>query len=44
VADAAASSTAAPLADGLPVQQRLAWVHLSLRGVPDGLDVAVRLG
>jgi hypothetical protein len=44
VASAATSSNAAPLADGLPVQQRLAWVYLSLRGVPDGLDVAVRLG
>lgn len=33
-----------PLASGLPVELLLAWVYLSLRDVPDGYDVAVRLG
>jgi hypothetical protein len=44
VVEDARSDRCDPLADGLPVQQRLAWVYLSLRVVPDGLDVAVRLG
>lgn len=44
VAKATSSSTCAPLADGLPVEQRLAWIYVSLLGVPEGLDVAVRLG
>lgn len=44
VESGASSHRCDPLADGLPVQQRLAWVYVSLRDVPDGLDVAVRLG
>ena len=44
VQEAAASSSTAELADGMPLQERLAWVYVSLRGVPAGLDVAVRLG